>query len=487
MKTPITYAKAQVFRPGFGLAEHSKIQQHIDVLVQEPDYKNKKVSVVIAKRDLTRLFGPDHPREFYISANGFLTYIALNTETGLEGEDRFCTAIALNGTVLSAIFGGHDEVWVNEDNMPWLRFIVLANEFELAETAVEERIVKIEADEYKQTVPMFKWTADQNVWIPNTDPIEAEPEPTKPKIHLKDIPLNTRASRRMVRQAIEQHRETLEQAHVRSGSSLSFDEWMVQNQHVNIVALQQMEGIDNLPDDEYVDAMVKFKQAEVTGYHNVAVQKKETDLHLFDWCLQNFGEEFQHVGRKDAQAEIDMMAIDPEVEDDQGIEDEPAVFVVSFDGTIVEDQRPSTIGPESPFAIETLKALKKNGHHIFIFSGRTGDDRYAMLDFLKNADFVPTGTVKCLMPDDVLTREEAETCAGVSSEIEEWLDSPEGMPIDYFIDHKFFGAEMVKISGKGPATLFWTPLVDQLRGEGYLTDEDVEHIQNALTEKAQSL
>ncbi|BDD79396.1 hypothetical protein [Burkholderia phage FLC8] len=485
MKTPITYAKAQVFRPGFGLPEHSKIQQHIGVLVQEPDFKNKKVGVVIAKRDLTRLFGPNHPQEFYISANGFLTYIALNTETGLEGDERFCTAIALNGTVLSAIFAGNDAAWVNEGNMPWLRFVILANEFELAETAIEERIVKIDVQEYGQTHPMWKWSNDH--WEANTDPVEAEPEAQKPKIHLKDIPLNSRASRRMVRQAIEDHRETLEQAHVRSGSQLSFDEWMVQNQHVNIVALQQMEGIDKLPDDQYVDAMVKFKQAEVTGYHNVAIEKKETDLHLFDWCLQNFGEEFQHVGRKDAQAEIDMMAIDTDVEDDRGIEDEPAVFVVSFDGTIVEDQRPSTIGPESPFAIETLKALKRNGHHIFIFTGRTGDDRYAMLDFLKNSDFVPTGTVNRLLPDDVITREEAETCAGVPTEIEEWLDSPEGMAIDYFIDHKFFGAEMVKISGKGPATLFWTPLVDQLRNEGYITDEDVERIQNVLQEKASQL
>ncbi|BAS04906.1 hypothetical protein [Ralstonia phage RSF1] len=484
MKTPITYAKAQVFRPGYGLEYHSKIQQHVGVLAQEPDFKNKVATIVIPKRDLKRLFPAEQPREFYISANGLLTYVALKAETGLEGEERFADAIALNSAVLTAIFDGQDDMWVNEENMPWLRFMVLANEIEIEALAVNERIVKIDQEEYKQTHPMWYWNGIH--WSPNGDPIEADAEPVKPKIHLKDIPLTNRDSRRLVRNTINQHREALEDAHTRSGSSLSFDEWMVQNQGVNIPALQQLEGIDALPDDEYVDAMVKFKQAEVTAYHNVAVQKGETDKHLFDWCVENFGEEFQHVGRKDAQMEIDMHAIDPEIEDDGGQEEIPAVFVVTFDGTIVEDQRPAAIGPESPFAVATLKALKKNGHAVFIFTGRKGEDREAMLEFLQKSDFTPSGTVSVLLPDDVMTHEEVDL---IDNQYRDALDTHGGLAIDYLIDHKQFGVAVVQISGKANAapTFFWGDLVDKLRNEGYLSDEDVDIIKSALDEQASSL
>uniref|UniRef100_A0AAU7PGC1 Uncharacterized protein n=1 Tax=Burkholderia phage vB_BgluM-SURPRISE13 TaxID=3159457 RepID=A0AAU7PGC1_9VIRU len=484
MKTPITYAKAQVFRPGTGLEQHSKIQQHVGVLAQEPDFKTKVATVVITKRDLNRLFGEDQPREFYLSANGFLTYVALKTETGLEGEERFATAIALNSTVLSLIFEGNDHVWVNDAHMPWVRFVVLANEIEIADLAIDERIVKITAEEYGQTHPMWCWNGIE--WSPNGNPVEADPAPVKPKIHLRDIPLTNRANRRMVRNSIQQNREVLEDAHVKSGSSLSFDEWMVQNQQVNVVALQQLEGIDNLPDDEYVDAMVKFKQAEVTAYHNVAIQKGETDKHLFDYCVEHFGEEFQHVGRKDAQMEIDAQTVDPEIEDDSGEVDEPAVFVVTFDGTIVENQRPS-IGPESPFALETLKALKKNGHLVFIFSGRKDDERQAMLDFMAASDFVPAGIVKLLLPDDVLTVEDTDRISQEWHPLIDKIELSEGLPIDYVIDHKQFAAPVVNITGKGDATYFWGDLIDSLYGEGYLTEEDVESIKDSLNEQAQSL
>lgn len=486
MKTPIIYAKGQVFRPGPGLEEHSKIQQHVGVLAQEPDFKSKVATLVFTRRDLNRLFGENKPREFYISANGLLTYVALKTETGLEGDELFASAISLNAAVLTAIFDGNDDIWINDVTMPWLRFIVLANEQEISELTIKDRIVQIDANEYGQIHPMAKWNWPNGGWEPNDDPIEAEVEAVKPKIFLKDIPLTNRANRRMVRNQIETHREALEEAHTRSGSSLSFDEWMVQNQHVNVVALQQLEGIDNLPDDEYVDAMVKFKQAEVTAYHNVQIQKGETDKHLFDWCLENFGEEFQHVGRKAAQMEIDALATDPEIEDDHGEEEVPAIFVVTFDGTIVEDQRPSKIGPESPYAIATIKALLNNGHGVFIFTGRKGEDRDAMIEFFNQADVKISGTVSALLPDDVMTHEEVDL---IDEQYRDALETHGGLPIDYLIDHKQFGISVVQISGKANAapTYFWGDTVDKLRNEGYLTDDDLGIILNALNEQAQSL
>ena len=45
---------------------------------------------------------------------------------------------------------------------------------------------------------------------------------------------------------------------------------------------------------------------------------------------------------------------------------------VDFDGTIVEDQYPK-IGPEKPFAIETLKMLIKDRHRLILWTVREGE------------------------------------------------------------------------------------------------------------------
>ena len=47
------------------------------------------------------------------------------------------------------------------------------------------------------------------------------------------------------------------------------------------------------------------------------------------------------------------------------------VIAVDFDGTIVEHRYPE-IGPEIPFAIETLKMLIKDRHRIILWSVREG-------------------------------------------------------------------------------------------------------------------
>ena len=46
-------------------------------------------------------------------------------------------------------------------------------------------------------------------------------------------------------------------------------------------------------------------------------------------------------------------------------------IAVDFDGTIVEHRYPD-IGPEKPFAIETLKMLIRDRHQLILWSVRTG-------------------------------------------------------------------------------------------------------------------
>lgn len=47
------------------------------------------------------------------------------------------------------------------------------------------------------------------------------------------------------------------------------------------------------------------------------------------------------------------------------------IIAVDFDGTIVEHKYPS-IGTELPFAIETLKRLKEEGHRLILWTVREG-------------------------------------------------------------------------------------------------------------------
>ena len=48
------------------------------------------------------------------------------------------------------------------------------------------------------------------------------------------------------------------------------------------------------------------------------------------------------------------------------------IIAVDFDGTIVEHRYPK-IGPEIPFATETLRTLIKEGHQLILWSVREGD------------------------------------------------------------------------------------------------------------------
>lgn len=47
------------------------------------------------------------------------------------------------------------------------------------------------------------------------------------------------------------------------------------------------------------------------------------------------------------------------------------IIAVDFDGTIVEHRYPS-IGPEIPFAIETLKKLREENHRLILWTVREG-------------------------------------------------------------------------------------------------------------------
>lgn len=58
-------------------------------------------------------------------------------------------------------------------------------------------------------------------------------------------------------------------------------------------------------------------------------------------------------------------------------------IAVDFDGTIVTHQYPA-IGKEIPFAIDTLKALQKEGHRIILWTFRVGEELDAAVGFCRS-------------------------------------------------------------------------------------------------------
>lgn len=57
-------------------------------------------------------------------------------------------------------------------------------------------------------------------------------------------------------------------------------------------------------------------------------------------------------------------------------------IAVDFDGTIVKHKYPE-IGPELPFAVETLKKLQKEGHKLIMWSVREGDTLDEAVDWCR--------------------------------------------------------------------------------------------------------
>ena len=58
------------------------------------------------------------------------------------------------------------------------------------------------------------------------------------------------------------------------------------------------------------------------------------------------------------------------------------LIAADFDGTIVEHRYPE-IGPEIPFAIQTLKMLQKEGHRLVLWSVREGKLLEDAVDFCR--------------------------------------------------------------------------------------------------------
>ena len=498
---PITFATALVLAPSVTMPGHAGFQQLIMSLGEE-EYAHSKVMAAIRVDDIKRLFGENVPAVFYTYNNPTveisdgsrqnLSYVSLRkafdpntTEEEVFADISVITDQIADKIIVGGLYEFMNDFFIEHDNMnfevPSLRLKLLVPPAQLAEKQphVLEHFAAVDYEGWKDTP--VKYTFDFNMLHWTKHPVEPEAIVEKRRLHLKDIPLDNRAGRRLVRASIEENREKLTNMFIKSGAQTTFNEWMTDRQGVMMKVLDELEKIDALSDEDYVKALVAFKKGEAQAYHSQQVKDGKTTLHLFDWTLENFGVEFEQLGLKEAQAEI--VNLDEPTESDEGQDQDDeapaAVFVVQFDGTIVEDHFPM-IGPESPFAIATMRRLIEKGHTIIVATKRERLDLDLVFDFFANAEVPIVGTISTfpssgiIKPDDMWFNDELEIDELPTEDIE----------VDYLIDHRQFGSPMVQISGRAErdSTFYWGDLIGHMKDLGYLTQEDVTEISGSMAE-----
>lgn len=486
------FAAASVIAPAEAVHQHVMIQQHVQALYQEPEFRNKHAIIAIKQADMRRVFWGDAPKQFYMTHGQHLLFVS--QKSGTDAETYFGTAIALSNDVMTLIM--HDDTpalalagcYIGD--LPKLRFTILVSEVFLEGSPLKDYIELLTPTEFNATLAASKFNSVTQEWEVNKEPEEQ----VKIKLHLKDIPLNTRANRRLVRDTLVQHDDALQQkwtlwlADKTPEQELEFDEWLEQHQGVQIKVLRELSLLDALADDKYVDAMVTFKKAQVQAMHSQAVKDKQTELHLFDWTLENFKEEFNDLGRKEAEKDIEGISTEQAAAEEEPNEKDGAIFVVSFDGTIVENQKP-LIGPATPFAIDVLKALMANGHVIIILTDRDEEELDRMLKFFVDGhDFMPHAVVNSISANDTIDEMNnglrfVRPLDGSFLEQEDDGNLEEnGLDFDYLIDHRHFGAPTMNLSGGSETTptLYWGELASQLVATGYLAPDTVGKLQESL-------
>lgn len=463
----INYMIGQVVAPSDAVFIHDIIMSAIGTMVDQGTKPLSEI-IILNQQDIDRLFPVKPVEQFYITIDDELFWVIKRKDEAIGDEVFYDLVMITDPTFIGPVINPFMMV-----DIPNLRIKTFLNDAELSDKfkittggIVEQEYREVTVDQY--------WNPDTLTW--NAHESKQSPLVDKKRINLKDIPLNTRDGRRLVRNSMEQHRELLTNSFIKSGAQISFDEWMTVSQGVHMQALKDLEKIDALPDHEYVEAMVTFKKAEVQAYHSHAVNEGKTELHLFDWCLKEFGAQFHDIGRKEAMAEVHLDYTPeeiPQLDEDHEEDFVPAIFMVTFDSTIVENHYP-IIGPVSPYSIETLKVLIEKGHHVIVLTDRQGDDLTPLVDFFEQMKVIPIGYTHqfpasgLVHRDDIYHRHEKYH--------EDMFD------VTYMIDHRYFSAPSIQISGRDyEPTFYWANVITDLNDKGYLEQEDIERITNSLT------
>lgn len=480
---PVTYIKALVVKPSYAVTQHTKIQQHVSLLMDAPGAARQECIVAIKRGDLRQIFDVV-PKEFYVMQDGILTYVYLKQDVRDDEHECFGYLVRLNQEVVRLIFESDDttaeEVFNQETNGIsgcWMRMVALAEESRYRDHGFDKMTTIITEEEYENLRVQAQFNRDLG-WDEHMPWADEEKKPT---VSLAHVPLTSRANRILVRNALD---TLMDRATKRSANHPEIElptiEQLAEQHGVYLSALCDLAEIDALPDAEYVEAMVKFKKAEVTKYHMEAIRDEKTTKPLNEWVLEMFGEEFESFGRRELLAEIaNPFDADGSGEQEDIESPEPAIFVVGFDGCIVEDRRP-VLGPESPFAISVLQALQANGHAVIILHDRDNEELNTMDEFFASAGFLPNAFATAIGARGIRFSNLAKATQNgghplLDFEVNE-MEEDHIVPIDYLIDNRSFLAPSVEISGgvNCPSTMYWGDFVSPLVAMGYLKEDQAD-------------
>lgn len=126
----------------------------------------------------------------------------------------------------------------------------------------------------------------------------------------------------------------------------------------------------------------------------------------------------------------------------------PRIIGIDFDGTIVTHEYPR-IGTPIKGAIETMSELIENGHHIILWTMRSGQELKEAVDYLSNNGIFLFGVNK--NPD------------------QNWSDSPKAY-CHIYIDDAALGCPLEITSQSTRPMVYWPRVREFLKHKGLLTD-----------------
>ncbi len=128
------------------------------------------------------------------------------------------------------------------------------------------------------------------------------------------------------------------------------------------------------------------------------------------------------------------------------------IIAVDFDGTIVEENYPE-IGNEIPGALDTIRALQKNGHKVFLWTMRCKGRLQEAVDWIES---------KGIYLD------------GINRSPAQFSDSPKQFA-NVYIDDRNFETTLRKTES-GKLVLDWSGIAETFKVAGLIEDADLKEI-----------
>ena len=283
--------------------------------------------------------------------------------------------------------------------------------------------------------------------------------------------LELRADRLLVRQFIQSKvmKEEYEKSVEELGVAISHEAWLGSKIGANMQILAETAEVDALTDGAYILHLEDLATAEAKALYTkttgIVLEERPDDTDLLD-VWEKKEEAFEAWAREQFKVErLEDLALptlrrefpeiyQPEGDEENEDEDTTLVIGVTMPGTIFEKRANGALGPETPYALATLKRLVEAGHMVVLVT----DTNPAVTERAEEIKQKLGFEFSAIQPLD------ADGCGNA-------------VDIEMLIDHRAFGSSFVDLTkSQEHSTLFWGPVVEGLLEGFVLTQEDVDWI-----------